>query len=85
MSRLEKSLARLQRNPRPKDFMWDELEFVLSHHNFTLQPSGSGSGRKFLHTNGYPLSLHKRHPTPYLKVYEVVAAVKALKDTGEIK
>lgn len=85
MSKVDKALKRLCGNPKPKDFMWDELVLVVTNHGFVEQPSGGGSGRKFIHVNsGYPLSLHKRHPKPYLLAYEVVAAVKALKETGEI-
>ncbi|AXT47756.1 type II toxin-antitoxin system HicA family toxin [Chromobacterium rhizoryzae] len=85
MSKVDKALAKLRGNPRPKDFTWDDLILVMESHNFTYHKGGSGSGRKFLHPSGYPLCLHEPHPEPTLKAYAIKAAIQALIETGEIQ
>lgn len=84
MAKLDKALAKLLHEPRPKDYTWDELVLVMTSHNFEYVKGGSGSGRKFIHKSGYPLSLHEPHPQPILKPYAIKAAIEALRETGEI-
>lgn len=72
MSRIEKLMAMF--NSNPKDFTWDELLVILRHHGFEEQ-SGSGSRRRFLHSDGRSIHLHEPHPQKIVKSY-VIKLVK---------
>lgn len=86
MSKLDKALAKLLGNPRPKDFTWDDLVLVMTSHNFDYHKGSGGSGRRFVHIHtNYPLCLHEPHPQPYLKAYAIKLVIEALKETGELK
>ncbi len=68
----------------PKDFSWDELTKLLGECGYKETNAGktSGSRIKFIHANFEPLCLHKPHPKPELKAYQVKQIVETLKNKG---
>lgn len=85
MSKADKLLQKLLRDPRPKDFTWDELVTVMTGHRFTFhRATGGGSSCKFIHQSGYPFMAHEPHPENTLKPYVIKNAIQALKETGEL-
>lgn len=81
MSRKDKQLARLREGPR--DYTWDEAVAVLSACGFELE-NRSGSRRAFVHYSGRKLIMHRPHPDPRLKRYQVLDVIEALRDVGEL-
>ena len=62
----------------PKTFKWKDLEKILNSLNFE-KLEGSGSRVKFINReNGLVISLHKPHPRPELKAYQVKQVVEQL-------
>lgn len=58
---------------KPKDFTWDELVKVLNAFGYkqvTIGKTG-GSRIRFLSPNYPPIILHKPHPKPLLKKYQL--------------
>lgn len=68
----------------PKDFSWDELTRLLAEYGYKETSSGktSGSRVKFIHEKFEPICLHKPHPRPELKAYQVRQIVDVLKNRG---
>ncbi len=71
---------------KPKDFSWQELLQLLSNLGYEEKQSGktSGSRARFIHDKFEPITLHKPHPKPVLKSYQVKQIVSTLKDRGQI-
>lgn len=84
MSKKEKLIKRLL--SKPNDFTFDELLSLLEILDFKFSNSGktSGSACKFKHENGGFIFLHKPHPKPILKSYQVSEIVKILKEMNLI-
>ena len=79
MSKTDKLLEKLRKEPPPKNFTWDELRSLLASLGFE-ERQGRGSRVKFFHSQlGYPISLHKPHPGNELKIY-VIEQVKGALD-----
>lgn len=81
MSKKDKLIKKLQSNPPPKDFTWNELIKVLKHFGFEIISSGKtgGSRRKFMNKNKVIISLHEPHPSKELKRYQIEQVVELLK------
>ncbi len=71
---------------RPSDFTWQELVTLLSGFGYTLAKGGKtgGSRVKFIHETLPPIILHKPHPTPVLKRYQLEQIEDTLKGEGLI-
>lgn len=75
MSKTDKLLKKLKKEPPPSDFTWNELITLLSSLGFK-QMQGQGSRVKFIYPNlGYTISLHRPHPGNELKTY-IIGQVK---------
>ncbi len=82
MSKREKLVQRFLTLPR--DFTWQELVAMLAGFGYELSSSGatSGSRVKFLHDTLPPIILHKPHPTPVLKRYQMEQIAETLRNEG---
>lgn len=67
---------------KPKDFTWQELMKVLNGFGYKQTSAGKtgGSRVRFIHTKYPPITLHKPHPSPVLKRYQIEDIVKLLKE-----
>lgn len=79
MTKREKLLDRFLTKPR--DFTWDELTTVLNTFGYQQISAGKtgGSRVRFVHTNYPPIILHKPHPKPILKRYQLEGIINLLK------
>lgn len=79
MTKREKILDRLLR--KPTDFTWVELTKVLNGFGYSQISAGKtgGSRVRFIHTNYPPIILHKPHPKPILKRYQLEGIIDLLK------
>jgi predicted RNA binding protein YcfA (HicA-like mRNA interferase family) len=85
MSKQQKTLERLCRNPPPADFTWKDLKAVLEHLGYTLL-NNSGSRRKFYHHSKQALIIcHQPHPSPNVDKGCIVDVVEHLKINGFIR
>jgi hypothetical protein len=82
MSKREKLIQRFL--SKPTDFSWGELKSLLEGFGYSLESGGKtgGSRVKFLHAQHPPVILHKPHPTPILKRYQVEQIAEFLKKEG---
>lgn len=82
MTRRDKLLLRFK--SRTLDFTWDELKNLLAGFGYELAASGrtGGSRVRFVHPERPPIILHKPHPTPVLKRYQVEQILEFLKKEG---
>jgi hypothetical protein len=82
MSKQEKLLQRFK--SKPADFSWAELKTLLGGLGYELSAGGKtgGSRIKFLHRQRPPIIMHKPHPTPILKRYQVEQILDFLKKEG---
>lgn len=82
MSKREKLIQRFL--SKPTDFSWAELKSLLEGFGYSLESGGKtgGSRVKFLHAQHPPVILHKPHPTPILKRYQVEQIAEFLKKEG---
>lgn len=83
MSKLNKLLKRIQ--TKPVDFTWDELSKLLTGCGFEELTKGktAGSRRQFYNQGlKIALDLHKPHPKPILKLYQINDVLKILKTAG---
>jgi hypothetical protein len=69
---------------KPKDFTWQELIRFLGGFGYELVATGKtgGSRARFVHPDYPPITLHKPHPRPILKQYQVEAIIGLLKQEG---
>lgn len=79
MGQIDKLIKRLLSNP--KDFTWAELKKLLNALGYRETNAGktSGSRVRFLHEEHAPIILHKPHPKPTLKGYQIRLIIEALK------
>ena len=58
---------------KPKDFRWEELVTLLQQLGYVADNAGKTSGAriKFFHAKYPPIMLHKPHPRPTLKIYQI--------------
>ena len=70
----------------PKDFTWAELKKLLKGEGYVENQSGktSGSRVRFMHDEHAPITLHKPHPRPHMKAYQVRQIVDVLKQRGQL-
>lgn len=68
----------------PKDFSWGELTKLLGECGYKETNAGktSGSRIKFIHAKFEPICLHKPHPKPELKAYQIKQIIEALQNKG---
>jgi hypothetical protein len=87
MSKVEKLLSKLLREPIPMDFRWEELEkllFSLGYEKKTGSKTG-GSRRTFWNKEiGHIIKLHERHGSDPIKPKALKAVIDALKEAGAI-
>ncbi|MFM5364049.1 type II toxin-antitoxin system HicA family toxin [Aeromonas veronii] len=68
---------------KPKDFTWQELTSLLKSLGFEVM-NGSGSRRKFVHTETKKvISLHEPHPEKIIKMYVIKDVIENLRGLGE--
>ena len=79
MSKKEKLIDRLL--SKPKDFTWDELAKVLKSFGYIASSCGKtgGSRVRFINSEYPPILLHKPHPKPILKRYQIDDIIELLK------
>lgn len=79
MSKVEKLIQRLKNNP--KDFSYDELRRILLHFGYEEVRTGKTSGSRvafYKEATQHIIRLHKPHPKPVLKGYQVQMLIKEL-------
>lgn len=66
---------------KPKDFTWNELAKVLASFGYEQISGGKtgGSRVRFIHPEHPPVILHKPHPRPILKRYQLEDIINLLK------
>ncbi|WHN64800.1 MULTISPECIES: type II toxin-antitoxin system HicA family toxin [Cysteiniphilum] len=85
MTKIDKALEKLL--ACPKDLTWAELSKVLKSFGFSESNAGKTSGsrvRFYLNKETPPLMLHKPHPKPTLKEYQIKNVIEYLKKVGLI-
>jgi hypothetical protein len=84
LSKREKIINRFL--SKPSDFKWQELVSLLNGFGYTLAKTRKtgGSRVKFTHETLPPIILHKPHPTPVLKKYQLEQIEETLKGEGLI-
>lgn len=73
---------------KPKDFKYSELKRLLNHYGYVEKPKGKTSGSRVSYINPTVhniISLHRPHPAPELKQYQIKEIIKELKRMGFIK
>lgn len=79
MTKLEKLIERFL--SKPTDFTWAELTKVLNGIGYEQISAGKtgGSRVRFVHSIYPPIILHRPHPKPILKRYQLDAIIGLLK------
>jgi hypothetical protein len=69
---------------KPTDFTWAELTKVLNSFGYKQVNVGktSGSRVRFVHPSYPPMILHKPHPKPILKRYQLEDMINLLQQEG---
>lgn len=82
MSKREKLIQRIL--SKPADFSWGELKSLLEGLGYYLGSGGKtgGSRVKFLHPQHPPVVMHKPHPAPVLKRYQIEQIIEFLRKEG---
>jgi HicA toxin of bacterial toxin-antitoxin, len=82
MTRRDKLLLRFK--ARPQDFTWSELKSLLVGFGYELAAGGrtGGSRVRFVHPDLPPIIMHKPHPTPAMKRYQIEQVLDFLKKEG---
>lgn len=80
MGKHEKLLAKIK--SRPKDFTFQELTTLLAGFGYALNQSGSGSRVRFEHEHCASMLMHKPHPSPLMKPYQIDQILDVLKQEG---
>ena len=82
MTKIDKLRTRFLSKPR--DFTWSELKALLTGWGFEEFNSGktSGSRVRFINSNYSDIILHKPHPNPELKSYQLKQIIIQLKKEG---
>lgn len=80
MSKQNKAIEKLCREPTPANFKWVELVGLLTSLGYA-EISGNGSRKKFFHKEKNVLiSCHKPHPSPDVDKGCIVDIVKHLRE-----
>jgi hypothetical protein len=79
MSKHDKLIKRFL--TRPTDFTWDELTSLLAGFGYAPAKAGKTGGSRvhFIHEALEPIILHRPHPTPALKRYQLEQIEEILK------
>lgn len=79
MSKQDKLVSRFLTKPR--DFSWQELVKLLGGFGYVSVSAGKtgGSRMRFVHAEHPPIMLHKPHPKPVLKRYQIEGILELLK------
>lgn len=66
---------------KPKDFTWDELSKILASFGYKQVSVGKtgGSRVRFIHSEHPPITLHRPHPKPILKRYQLDGVLHLLR------
>jgi len=83
MGKADKLLKRLI--SKPKDITYDELKRLLSAHGYEEVKTGKTSGSRVAfinHETQHIIRLHKPHPHPELKQYQIDDVLEELKKQG---
>jgi len=86
MGKAEKLLKRFL--SKPKDFTYDELKRLLKSFHYEEAKTGKTSGSRVAfinHTTKHIIRLHKPHPKPELKQYQLNDIEQELRERGLIK
>ncbi len=86
MSKIDKLIQRLKSNP--KDFSYDELKKLLLHFGYEEVKSGKTSGSRvafYKSDTQHIIRLHKSHPKPVLKSYQIQMLIKELTEQNLIQ
>jgi hypothetical protein len=86
MGKVDKLLKRLLSLPR--DFTYSELKRLLSAYGYDEAGTGKTSGSRVAFMNnetGHIIRLHKPHPYPVLKQYQIAYIIEELKKQGIIQ
>ncbi len=86
MSKKEKLLNRFL--SKPKDFTYGELIKLLSSLGYDEESTGKTAGSRSLFYNpatGDEIKLHRPHPNPTLKQYQLNQVEARLREKGAIK
>ena len=86
MAKSEKLLKRFL--SRPKDFTYEELKRLLKSFGYEEAKTGKTSGSRVAfinHKTKHIIRLHKPHPKPELKQYQLNDIEQELKERGLIK
>lgn len=69
---------------KPKDFSWIELASLLKGFGYFPAKGGKtgGSRMRFMHDSLPPVILHKPHPSPVLKRYQIGQIYEFLIEEG---
>ncbi len=79
MSKAEKLIQRLRNYP--KDFTYVELRKILFHFGYEEIKTGKTSGSRvafYREESRHIIRLHKPHPKPILKEYQIQMSIKEL-------
>lgn len=79
----KKALDQISQVPPPRDFSWEKLMTLMTHHDFKASCRG-GSHYTFIHSTGLKVKLSKTHPSGVLKAYQLAAVIEGLKHIGAI-
>ena len=71
----------------PKDFIFSELETLLSGFGYIRDNKGKTSGSRIVFKNdeSRPIMLHKPHPENTVKIYTLRQVLNELKNVGIIE
>ena len=86
MSRIEKLIKRF--SSKPNDFTYDELKRLLASFGYKNISTGKTAGSRVAFINPetkHIIKLHKPHPRPQLKRYQLDYIEETLKNRGLIK
>lgn len=86
MSKSEKLLQRFL--SKPTDFTYDELRKLLRAYGYDENTAGKTSGSSVTFVNSdtkHIIKLHKPHPSPNLKRYQLDDIEETLRNRGVIK
>lgn len=82
MTKIDKLKSRLL--SLPKDFTWEELLKILLSFGYQESNMGktSGSRVRFISDKHAPIILHKPHPQPVIKSYQLKQIIQHLRKEG---